>query len=93
MQVMSLTDIDDKIIKKSLQTGQDYLQITKFYEKEFFEDMNELNVVKPYLSCRVTDYVPQIIEFVSRLVNNGHAYVTESGTFFQIVQKLLYCKF
>ena len=41
-QVMNITDIDDKIIRKSIEQNVDYLQISRKYETEFFEDMKKL---------------------------------------------------
>ena len=79
---MGLTDIDDKIIKKSNESKQDWQQLTKYYEKEFFEDMTKLNVAKPYHSCRVSDYIPQIIDFVARIIHNNYGYITKTGNFF-----------
>ena len=76
---MGLTDIDDKIIKRSIESNQPFQNLTKFYEEEFFRDMKSLNVKKPYMSCRVTDHIPQIIEFVDNIVKKNAAYVTQDG--------------
>ncbi|XP_066594395.1 probable cysteine--tRNA ligase, mitochondrial isoform X2 [Prorops nasuta] len=75
--VMGITDIDDKIIKRSNERGQDYLELTMFYENEFFNDMNKLNISKPYLSCRVSDYIPQIVQLIENILKKDGAYVIE----------------
>lgn len=77
---MGLTDIDDKIIKRSNTSGQDWKKLTRHYEDEFFQDMNSLNVSKPLMFCRVSDYIPQIIEFVNNIVSQNNAYVATNGT-------------
>lgn len=77
---MGVTDIDDKIIKRSLENYQDYRTLSRHFEGEFFDDMDKLNVRRPYLCCRVTDYMPQIISFVEKLVTMGHGYVAKDGT-------------
>lgn len=77
---MGITDIDDKIIKRSIQSNRDWKELTRFYEKEFFSDMAALNVIRPYSYCRVSDYVPQIIEFIEEILNAGGAYVAKEGT-------------
>lgn len=77
--VRNFTDVDDKIIKRAneLNTTIDYL--TNKYIKEFYEDMDALGVMKADIEPRVTNHIPQIIETIQRIIENGHAYVTESG--------------
>jgi len=78
--VMGVTDIDDKIIKRSLDNGQDFRELSRHFETEFFTDMDRLNVRRPYLCCRITDYMPQIIDFIERLVTTGsYGYVAKDG--------------
>jgi len=78
--VMGITDIDDKIIKRALENGQDYRELSRHFEAEFFTDMDKLNVRRPYLRCRITDYMPQIIDFIDKLVTTGsYGYVAKDG--------------
>lgn len=79
--VMGLTDIDDKIIKRANESGQSWQSITERYEKEFISDMDSLNVLKPIATCKVTNYIPQIVEFVEKIVNKNGAYVGKDGDF------------
>ncbi|XP_016917911.1 probable cysteine--tRNA ligase, mitochondrial isoform X2 [Apis cerana] len=74
VMAMCLTDIDDKIIIRSKELKQNYKDLTRYYEDEFIEDMKMLNVIKPHLYCRVTDYIPQIIQFVKNIVDKGSVY-------------------
>ncbi|XP_014212400.2 probable cysteine--tRNA ligase, mitochondrial [Copidosoma floridanum] len=78
--VMGMTDIDDKIIMRSNETGMDWMKLTHNYEKEFFSDMDSLNVLRPYKTCRVTDYIPDIIAFVKKIVDKNGAYVGKDGS-------------
>ncbi|XP_015610175.1 probable cysteine--tRNA ligase, mitochondrial [Cephus cinctus] len=78
--IMSITDIDDKIIKRSIESGKSWKELTRFYEEEFFEDMQSLNVSKPYMFCRVSEYIPHIIKFVDNIVSKDGAYVTKDGS-------------
>jgi cysteinyl-tRNA synthetase len=48
------------------------------YEKEFFADMQKLGVGMPDVLVRVSEYVPQVIEMVQKIIHNGFAYVTLS---------------
>lgn len=78
--VMNITDVDDKIIKKSLQSNRTTTEIVQYYEKEFWEDMESLNVTKPDLILRVTENIHIIQDFVKRLLHGKHAYKDEGGS-------------
>ncbi|XP_033227492.1 probable cysteine--tRNA ligase, mitochondrial [Belonocnema kinseyi] len=92
--IMGLTDIDDKIIRRAIDSNQPWKNVTKFYEEEFFKDMKSLNVATPYMSCRVTDHIPQIIEFVDKILKKGAAYVAQDGSvYFDTLKYGKYGKF
>lgn len=55
------------------------MDITKFYENEFLDDLRNLNCTKPNIILRVTEHVPEILKFIQRLVDLEKAYVTKSG--------------
>ncbi|XP_076638675.1 cysteine--tRNA ligase-like protein, mitochondrial [Colletes latitarsis] len=94
IMAMCITDIDDKIIKRSKETKQNYKDLTQHYENEFIEDMEILNVVKPHLYCRVTNFIPKIIQFVSNIVDKGDAYVMQDGSvYFDTSKCNMYGKF
>jgi cysteinyl-tRNA synthetase len=57
-----------------------YLEWTQRFERRFFEDMNALNVLEPDQVTRVTEYVPQIVSFVEKIVENGFGYATDDGS-------------
>ncbi|XP_012280808.1 probable cysteine--tRNA ligase, mitochondrial isoform X2 [Orussus abietinus] len=78
--VIGVTDIDDKIIARSQQSKQNWKELANFYEEEFFCDMTSLNVSKPYLRCRVTEYIPEIVQFVNNILSKEYAYVTKDGS-------------
>nr|CCM13737.1 cysteinyl-tRNA synthetase, putative [Leishmania guyanensis] len=52
------------------------------YERAFFEDMQRLGIRDPDIVSRVTEYVPQVVEFVQKIIDNGFAYVGETSVFF-----------
>lgn len=81
---MGITDIDDKIIKRAIDCKQDFKALSRHFEVEFLEDMNKLNIHEPYMYCRVTDYVPQIIQLVEKLITSGYGYIAKNGIYLQV---------
>jgi cysteinyl-tRNA synthetase len=71
-KTMGMTDIDDKIIARARQTKSSCAEVARFYEREFFNDMVALGVQQPDIVVRVTEHIPQIIEFVAALVQNRY---------------------
>lgn len=61
---MNVTDIDDKIIKRSNEQNMVFEQFARKYEIDFFEDMRRLNVEAPDILTRVSEFVPEIIRFI-----------------------------
>lgn len=61
---MNITDIDDKIIKTANEQGKDFMEISRHMETEFFKDMTALNIRPPTVITRVSEYVPEIIDFI-----------------------------
>lgn len=70
---------DDKIQKQAKLEKMDAAEIAYKYEVSYFEDMDELNVLRPTLSCRATGHIPEMIEFITQLIDKKFAYVTDEG--------------
>lgn len=80
--VMNITNIDDKIINKARETNKDYKQIADYNEQQFFQDMDSLGIQRPDIVTRVSDYIPEIIAFIAKLINDKSAYEANGSVYF-----------
>ncbi len=86
--VQNITDVDDKIIKAANEAGRDFLAHGELYHRRADEDFARLGVRGPDRLTKVTGHMPEIIEIIKRIIDNGHAYVTESGSvYFEVGSK------
>ena len=79
---MNITDIDDKIILNSKNQDMDWESFARKWENDFFEDMENLNVRPPDILTRVSEFVPEIIEYISKVIDNGFAYESNGSVYF-----------
>ncbi len=80
--VQNFTDIDDKIIKKANEEGTDYKTVSEKYIKEFWTDADGLNFKHATIHPKATENIEKIIEIVSGLIENGHAYEVDGDVYF-----------
>ncbi|MBM3845636.1 MAG: cysteine--tRNA ligase [Verrucomicrobia bacterium] len=85
--VMNITDVEDKIIRRVRETGKELRDYTRGYEEAFFEDLRRLSCLQPHLTPRATEYIPQIIALVSRLIERGIAYQTSDGSVYFSIER------
>ncbi len=85
--VRNITDIDDKIIKRIQENGQDFKELTQRFIDAMHEDADALNVLRPDIEPRATEFIPQIIDLVNTLIEKGFAYCGENGDIFYAVTK------
>lgn len=91
---MNITDIDDKIIKRSRESGKPWRDLVRDYEKDFWISMRELGVEKPQIIIRVTENIPQIIAFIDKLIKNRSAYIgRDNSIYFDVSAHPDYGKF
>jgi cysteinyl-tRNA synthetase len=82
--VYNYTDVDDKIIKRANDEGVDSRLISERYIAEFEKDFNRLGLTKHDHNPKVTDYIPQIVAFVEKLIERDKAYVIDGEVFYAI---------
>ena len=93
-QVMNVTDVghltsdedagEDKMEREARQTGKDIWEIARYFEDVFFEDLKLLNIEPPMVKCRATDHVPEMIALIEKLLERGHAYITQQAVYFDV---------
>jgi cysteinyl-tRNA synthetase len=86
-QVMNLTDVDDKIIKRALDQGVTIDEVTAPVVEIFHQDREYLRIQPAEVYPMATDYIPQMIALVERLVARGVAYQAEDGSVYFAIAK------
>ncbi len=86
-QVMNITDVDDKIIRRVRETGTSLGEFTGKFEAAFFDDLKLLNCRKPQQTPRATGHIPEIIILIEKLVARGLAYQTPDGSVYFSIEK------
>ncbi|XP_047970173.1 cysteine--tRNA ligase, chloroplastic/mitochondrial isoform X1 [Salvia hispanica] len=82
--VRNFTDVDDKIIARANELGEDPISLSRRFCEEFHLDMAYLNCLPPSVEPRVSDHIPQIIAMIRQILDNGCAYAVEGDVYFSI---------
>lgn len=77
--VRNITDIDDKIIARANERGVSIDELTSQYIKAMHDDARALNILPPDIEPRATGHIDSIIKLIQRLIDIGHAYVSDNG--------------
>ena len=85
--VRNITDIDDKIIERAAQNNEPVEALTARFIRAMHEDFAALAIEPPDHEPRATEYVPQIVALIERLIERGFAYVSGSGDVLYAVAK------
>jgi len=82
--VRNITDIDDKIIEASQKKQKNIKELTETITKSFHEDCNYLNCLNPTYEPKATEHIKEMINMVSNLLKNNHAYENERHVYFSV---------
>ncbi|MDO8604859.1 MAG: cysteine--tRNA ligase [bacterium] len=85
-QVMNITDIDDKTIKRSHDEGLTLSELTKKYEAIFLADLRHLNINVPEHLPHATEHIAGMIAIIEKLLRDDFAYKTDDGVYFNIAK-------
>lgn len=84
IQVMNLTDVDDKTIRGAQRENITLNEYTKKYIEAFFEDLKTLNIEKVEYYPRATEHIDDMIELIKKLEKNGYTYISEGSVYYKI---------
>lgn len=92
--VMNITDVghlvsdsdegDDKLEKGARERGMTVWETAKFFEKDFWESMDQLNIIRPNVVARATEHIKEQIKLIEKLEEKGYTYQTEQGVYFDV---------
>ena len=82
--VQNFTDVDDKIINKSIEEGNSASEVSEKYIKYFFEDISKLNILDSVKRPKVTENMAEIIKIIQKLIDNGFAYEKDGDVYFEV---------
>ncbi len=80
--VQNFTDVDDKIINRSIEEGISASEVSEKYIAEYFKDVKELNIEPATVHPKVSENITEIINFVQTLIDKGYAYVVDGDVYY-----------
>ena len=86
-QVMNLTDVDDKIIKRASERGMTITQVTEPVIEIFHRDREYLRIQPARAYPRATEFIPQMVDLVARLIDRGVAYQADDGSVYFAISR------
>jgi cysteinyl-tRNA synthetase len=87
-QVMNLTDVDDKIIRRAFEQKKSITEVTEPIVEVFHNDRKYLRIEDAEVYPKATEHIPEMIDLVRRLLDRGIAYVAEDGSVYFAIGKL-----
>ena len=82
--VQNLTDVDDDLLRRARELGEDYLALGDRHVTAFLTEMSALNWLPPDHYPRATRHIAQMLELIGELVERGNAYAVEGHVYFSI---------
>jgi cysteinyl-tRNA synthetase len=77
---------EDKLEKGAIRQGKTVWEVAEFFTKNFYDSMDELNIIRPDIICKATDHIKEQIEMVGKLMDKGYAYDTPEAVYFDVTK-------
>ena len=84
IHVQNVTDVDDKLIQRSIDTGETVESIARTYTDAYFELLDRLHVLTPTHSPLATEHIQEMIDLVAELMSKGYAYERDGDVYFRV---------
>jgi cysteinyl-tRNA synthetase len=84
LEVMNITDVDDRIIQLAAAKGTDIQEFTEAPTKAYLEDLATLRMERPEVMPKATEHVPEMVALIERLTERGHTYTIDGSIYFRI---------
>ena len=82
--VRNITDVDDKIIRRAAELGEDPLELSARMAEEFHRDMRALGNRDPDVEPTVSGHIPEVVALTQRIIESGHAYPMGGDVYFEV---------
>ncbi|XP_071452859.1 cysteine--tRNA ligase, cytoplasmic [Hetaerina americana] len=76
----------DHMYGSTVEDNSIFSKLPRYWESEFHKDMESLNVLPPSVLTRVSEYVPEIVKYTERIIENGLAYVSNGSVYFDVLK-------
>lgn len=83
--VRNFTDVDDKIIKRANEVGEEWHALAQQFIDEFYADMDALGILRPTFEPRATEYIKEIQLLIEDLIKSGHTYTVDGDVMFSVL--------
>lgn len=87
VQIMNITDVEDKIIRDSQKEGVSLTEFTRRYENAFFEDLEKLRIPKADVHPRATEHINEMVALIRQLLEKGIAYKADDESIYYNIRK------
>jgi cysteinyl-tRNA synthetase len=82
--VRNWTDVDDKIIRRAQERGQDPKEFAEHFIEECRRDMQALNVLPADIEPKATEHIPEMVALIGQLIDRGNAYPSQGDVYFAV---------
>jgi len=82
--VQNLTDVDDDLLRRARELGEDYVALGNRHVTTFLTEMEALNWLPPDRYPRATEHIPEMLALIGLLLDRGHAYAADGHVYFSI---------
>jgi cysteinyl-tRNA synthetase len=82
--LMNITDVEDKIINRANEAGEDPLKMADRFTREFMGDMEALGITSVNLYAKASEHIPEIVSQISSLIEKGYAYQVDGDVYYDV---------